>query len=650
MIESRHDNERLGEGCLAKARGRWFLTRRARRAASCVATFAAVALGVISPVYAQEEAPTVIVGPVGATVAVVDPAGWALYTWGGDSPGESRCSEFCASLWPPYTVDTDPIAPVGLPGTLGLITRDDGTWQVTYNGWPLYYFVRDQQPGDANGDGLLGFGAPWAIIVLGPAAPFGVAPQPPTPPAFFPQPPSSFSVPPQPSFSPPQPSFSPPEPAFSPPQPPTTFPSVGTSPQVTLPFVPSSGLTVSILSNEFRPASLNVQVGETVVWTNTSGTAHTATSDTGLWNTGLLQPGRTASHTFSQTGTFSYQCAIHSNMRGSVLVGLAGSSPSTTGAPSTGSPGIGSFPPSTQGFGGPTFPAGSPGFTLGSQATLQVVAPPNGAVPLNWPASPIAQSYRIYQTQISQPHNLQVAQTISQPLGALISGATLAGLSPGQTVLIQVRGVDADGLEVVLPVTTNVPPGGGLGPAAGVPSALDIVAITPTTMTLSWTGTPGAASYQLLQAFASSGPFFQAALTHGSVTTALVSGLTPNATYYFQVRAIDSAGNQSPPSNTVSGTAGSTLAAPTGLTVVNTTGTTVMLQWATSTGAVSYRVFQALSATDTFTPVGTVSFPFNTSAIVTGLTPGATYYFQVRAVSGNGTVSLASNTASATTL
>jgi predicted phage tail protein len=92
------------------------------------------------------------------------------------------------------------------------------------------------------------------------------------------------------------------------------------------------------------------------------------------------------------------------------------------------------------------------------------------------------------------------------------------------------------------------------------------------------------------------------------------------------------------------------LAAPTGLTVVNTTGTTVMLQWATSTGAVSYRVFQALSATDTFTPVGTVSFPSNTSAIVTGLTPGATYYFQVRAINAAGTQSLASNTATATTL
>jgi len=49
---------------------------------------------------------------------------------------------------------------------LGVVLRNDMTYQVTYNGWPLYYFVRDMQPGEVNGHGSRGFGALWTVVTV----------------------------------------------------------------------------------------------------------------------------------------------------------------------------------------------------------------------------------------------------------------------------------------------------------------------------------------------------------------------------------------------------------------------------------------------------------------------------------------------------
>ena len=44
---------------------------------------------------------------------------------------------------------------------LGTTTRKDGTTQVTYNGWPLYYYVKDQKPGDVTGQDV---GDVWYVL------------------------------------------------------------------------------------------------------------------------------------------------------------------------------------------------------------------------------------------------------------------------------------------------------------------------------------------------------------------------------------------------------------------------------------------------------------------------------------------------------
>jgi plastocyanin len=67
---------------------------------------------------------------------------------------------------------------------------------------------------------------------------------------------------------------------------------------------------------------LVVSMGTTVTWTNGDAIPHTATSDTGVWDSGILGPGQSFSFTFAQAGTFPYHCAIHgaASMSGTIVV------------------------------------------------------------------------------------------------------------------------------------------------------------------------------------------------------------------------------------------------------------------------------------------------------------------------------------------
>jgi len=124
------------------------------------------------------ETPTVGVPVTGAaTVEVsesadfgpilVDGEGMSLYVFMADTQdsGTSACTGDCAAEWPPLMTDGDPVVGAGVDGTrLGTITRDDGSLQVTYNGWPLYRFAGDTAPGDTNGQGIDEFGGLWFLV------------------------------------------------------------------------------------------------------------------------------------------------------------------------------------------------------------------------------------------------------------------------------------------------------------------------------------------------------------------------------------------------------------------------------------------------------------------------------------------------------
>jgi len=111
--------------------------------------FAAVA------VLAAGYASTVSAAP--ATTAdgvLVGANGMTLYTFDKDAAGtgKSVCNGPCAKNWPPLLAAADAAA----SGEWTVVTRDDGGMQWAYKGKPVYFWAKDQKPGDRTGDGVNG--------------------------------------------------------------------------------------------------------------------------------------------------------------------------------------------------------------------------------------------------------------------------------------------------------------------------------------------------------------------------------------------------------------------------------------------------------------------------------------------------------------
>jgi plastocyanin len=79
-------------------------------------------------------------------------------------------------------------------------------------------------------------------------------------------------------------------------------------------------VSATIQNIAFSPNPITVARGSTVTWTNLDGVAHTVTADDGSWGSGTLGHGATYSHVFTSPGSYTYHCAIHSFMTGTVMV------------------------------------------------------------------------------------------------------------------------------------------------------------------------------------------------------------------------------------------------------------------------------------------------------------------------------------------
>jgi predicted lipoprotein with Yx(FWY)xxD motif len=100
------------------------------------------------------------VGPI-----LVDAKGVTVYDFHKDKGTTSSCYGSCAGVWPPVLTEGAPTAGEGASaGKLGTTKRKDGTVQVTYAGHPLYTYVADKKPGEANGNDFSSFGAQWYAL------------------------------------------------------------------------------------------------------------------------------------------------------------------------------------------------------------------------------------------------------------------------------------------------------------------------------------------------------------------------------------------------------------------------------------------------------------------------------------------------------
>lgn len=93
---------------------------------------------------------------------LVDDKGMTLYLFTKDTPNTTVCYDKCATAWPPLLTTGAPVGGAGVDASkLGTTNRTDGTSQVTYNGWPLYYYAKDKAAGDIVGQDV---GNVWFVI------------------------------------------------------------------------------------------------------------------------------------------------------------------------------------------------------------------------------------------------------------------------------------------------------------------------------------------------------------------------------------------------------------------------------------------------------------------------------------------------------
>jgi predicted lipoprotein with Yx(FWY)xxD motif len=102
----------------------------------------------------EDQRPALDVRSTALGKIVVDGKGRTVYAYADDDQGAARseCKDECLTAWPAVPAPAKPDVD-HLSGDVGVTTDANGDRQLTYNGWPLYYFGGDSKPGDTQGQG-----------------------------------------------------------------------------------------------------------------------------------------------------------------------------------------------------------------------------------------------------------------------------------------------------------------------------------------------------------------------------------------------------------------------------------------------------------------------------------------------------------------
>lgn len=284
-------------------------------AATAVSTTAAAPSAVPTTAPAATSAPTLAAEATTSTPEIelsqnsdlgsflVDAQGMTLYLYTKDSPNTSNCYSQCEKAWPPLLTAGKAAGGDGVDDAmLGTTTRKDGSTQVTYNGWPLYYFAKDANPGDVAGQKV---GGVWFVVS---ADGVGIGMNPATPLTGADNTNSNANGNTNGNTND---NTNGNDDDYS------NDNSNGNSNDSAA----SGAAAVSISNFSFSPALLTVKTGSTVTWTNNGSAAHSVVADQSEFKSATLAKGQTYSFTFTQPGKYLYYCSFHGGPNGQGMAG-----------------------------------------------------------------------------------------------------------------------------------------------------------------------------------------------------------------------------------------------------------------------------------------------------------------------------------------
>lgn len=281
---------------------------------------------------------------------------------------------------------------------------------------------------------------------------------------------------------------------------------------------------------------------------------------------------------------------------------------------------------------------GTSAFTSIVTGTTAVAAPgvPTGlvagassptAVPLSWSAPATGGTVSSYTVQ----YRITGTTSWTQLTGITATSTTVNGLTSSTSYDFEVQALNAAGTSTFSSIATATTSTA----APGMPSGLNIGAITSSSASLSWVSGGGGTPTSYTVQYRITGTNSWTQITGISVTFTTVGGLTPTTQYDFQVQALNASGSSAFTATTNGTTALAAPGVPMGLTIGTTTSNTVQLSWEAGSGnaVASYTVQYRITGSTNWTQVLGVA---NASYTAIGLTPSTSYDFQVAGVNAGG--------------